>query len=550
MNRGVMQYETGAVQAARGMKRAWGVLFFLALSIYLPDLLSASSSLTWFEKGLSCLNSRRFEEAISAFSEAIEEDPRSAEAYINRGIAWYHKGEPDHAIADFKRALEIDPEFEKAYYNRAVAWEKKGEDDRALADYTRALEINPRHAEAYNSRGLILHRRGEYDGAISDYTRAIRAKPDFGEAYRNRGAAWHHKGNYDRALADYSKALELDPSDAGAYNNRGFILYRKGHYDRALADFSEALKVRPRYADAYAGRGMVWYGKGEYDRALSDYRKALELDPDYGEVYNRIAWLLAACPDSRYRDGVRAVAYARKAVALSPEVSFMDTLAAAYAEAGDFERALSVQKKAIALLTEQGDGGSLKEYEERLYAYEARRAWRQGRAKGSVSKGAEVQAVPGRNEARPYTIQVSSYRDRDKANRVAMRLREKGDPAFTCHTKIPGKGEWYRIFIGSYCTLQEARNAALELERRRFRHVIVSKLPYAVQVSLSESGETLEKLEKELWSKGYTAYCLPVPGKGGSQKRLLIGAFHTRKEALAQSEKLRRAGFVPKIVVR
>jgi tetratricopeptide (TPR) repeat protein/cell division septation protein DedD len=519
----------------------------------------------WFDRGLALLKSLQYDEAIQAFSKVIEEDPSHADAYHHRGTAWHRKGDYERAITDYSRALEINPEFARAYGNRGAAWQQQGNDDRALADYRTALDLNPRQAGVYNNRGLIWHRKGDYDRAIADYTEALKINPRYGQAYANRGAARQQKGDYDGALDDYGKALEIHPGHAGAYNNRGLIYFRRGDYDRALADYTRAIEIQSRYADAYNGRGMVWYEKGDYARALSDYARALEINPRYAQVYNRLAWILATCQDDRYRDGAKALQYAQRAVALNPEASFLDTLAAAQAEAGHFEDAVDTEKRAMAMLGGQGRAEDLNAYRERLATYLAKRPWRVER-RGRTEKKEQVAAETRREAAQdlrdpaqktgavpekpyPYTIQVSSYRDRDKANHMAMQLRKKGHRAFTCHVRLPEKGDWYRVFVGVYSTREAANKAVRLLREGRFRNTLVLNMPYAIRVGLSESQEELQKLERGLWSKGYTAYTLPAPARSGALQ-LLIGAFGTEKKADAMAGELKRAGFRPTVVRR
>ena len=128
---------------------------------------------------------------------------------------------------------------------------------------------------------------------------------------------------------------------------------------------------------AYYNRGIAYSKKGQYEKAISDYNKAIEINPGDAGPYNDLAWLLATCPDARYRDGVKAVELAQKAVELSPRASFLDTLASAYAEVGKFEDAIITQEKAITLLKKEGKTEKLVDYMERLNSYKAHKPWRE-----------------------------------------------------------------------------------------------------------------------------------------------------------------------------
>lgn len=80
--------------------------------------------------------------------------------------------------------------------------------------------------------------------------------------------------------------------------------------------------------------------KKEYQKAIKDFHKAIRVDPQRPAAYGELAWLLATSPDEKVRDGKKAWEYAKKAHELDPEdAAYMDKLAAAFAECGDFEQA-------------------------------------------------------------------------------------------------------------------------------------------------------------------------------------------------------------------
>ena len=162
------------------------------------------------------------------------------------------------------------------------------------------------------------------------------------------------------------------------YNNRGLTYYQKGHYEKAISAFTKAIEINPTYERTYSIRGLAYAGKGQYDKAISDINKAIEMNPSDAEAYNNLAWILATCPDARYRNGNEAAELAEKSVNLVLHSQNLDTLAAAYAEAGKFEHAITTQEKAIAQLKKEGGEKKLiDEFIEHLKSYSNHKPWRE-----------------------------------------------------------------------------------------------------------------------------------------------------------------------------
>ena len=91
---------------------------------------------------------------------------------------------------------------------------------------------------------------------------------------------------------------------------------------------------------AHNNLGTALGEKGQIDEAIRQYQEAIRLKPDYAPAQNNLAWLLATCPQAALRNGVKAVGLAREVDRLSgaKDPGYLDTLAAAFAEAGQFPR--------------------------------------------------------------------------------------------------------------------------------------------------------------------------------------------------------------------
>jgi tetratricopeptide (TPR) repeat protein len=229
------------------------------------------------DTGTVHLQKGEYDLAISEFNKALEINPRDANAYYNRGLAYWHEGKFDQAILDYSKAIEINPGLAEAYINRGSAYSKKKQYDQAISDYDKALERNPNLEVAYNNRGLAYLNTKRYDQAISDFNKALEIDPKDAEAYVNRGLSYSNKSEYDRAISDYNTALEINPKDARGYTSRGTAYLHKGQPDQAITNFDRALEMDRNHALAYAFRGIAYQAKKEYARSLDDVTKAQEL---------------------------------------------------------------------------------------------------------------------------------------------------------------------------------------------------------------------------------------------------------------------------------
>lgn len=252
------------------------------------------------------------------------------------------------APAFFTEELKQDKDNPWLYQTRAAAWSLTGEYDNAVKDMTEAIRREPRSEALYLSRGSIYYWKGEHEMAIKDNTEAIRLNPKSISAFHNRGLVYYDKTEYAKAIDDYTEAIRLDPKNTPAFNSRGIVYDRKGEHNKAIDDYTEAIKLDPKNALALSNRGAVYARKGEYGRAVEDYTAAVRVEPQHMNATANSAWLLATCPEAKYRDGKKAVELAQRAVKLAGKSADWRNdvaLAAAYAESGDFQRPSSTRKR-------------------------------------------------------------------------------------------------------------------------------------------------------------------------------------------------------------
>jgi tetratricopeptide (TPR) repeat protein len=291
------------------------------------------------------------------------------------GNAWVKSGDVikvDDAPAYYAKVLRQTPSKAYAYLLRGLAWRMKHDYDNAIKDFSEAIRIEPDAHQVYQVRASAYHAVHEYDKALKDLTEAIRLAPDVGLYYNDRGCVYKSLDNYPKAHEQFNEAIRIDPKLALAYANRAVNWHVQKDYDKAMADFDKAIELDPKLTHAYNGRGYVWSKEGHYTQALRDWDESIRIAPDEPGGYSNKARLFASCESVGHRDGQMALENAKKACELSywEEWRYVATLAAAYAELGQFADAIRWQKKAIAM-NKNPEERDREEQAERLELYEA-----------------------------------------------------------------------------------------------------------------------------------------------------------------------------------
>jgi len=181
---------------------------------------------------------------------------------------------------------------------------------------------------------------------------------DPGEPEHNREAAerlfkdglemWQ-AGRLDEAQEAFGQCLSADPDYAPAYSARAGLNHWRGRDPEALEDITRALALRPDHPGDRHNRAVVLAALGRQAEAIREYESVLRLEPSSAGTLNNLAWLLATADDPALRDCSRAIDCARRSVEAVRSAPWLDTLAAAYAECGEFDLAVEIESEACAL---------------------------------------------------------------------------------------------------------------------------------------------------------------------------------------------------------
>ena len=167
---------------------------------------------------------------------------------------------------------------------------------------------------------------------------------------------WLQKPNHVLEGIGYSRvAVAVRPQSAPALMCLGLGYAFLGEHDQAIACYRKSIELDPKYGRAHSGLGLALWKQGKLDEAIASYRKAIELDPEDAHAHNNLAWLLATCPEAKFRDAKRAVELAKRAVELNrQEGDNWKTLGVAHYRAGSWKDAVAGLEKSMEL----GKGGA------------------------------------------------------------------------------------------------------------------------------------------------------------------------------------------------
>ena len=312
-------------------------------------LLLTLAILTWRQ-------SRQYANIETLWRTTIARNPNCWMAESNLGLMLSEQGAVDEGIAHFEKVLQLRPTDSGGYANLANALLRKGLIDEAMAQFQTAILISPNDANAQTNLGGALLERGRIDEAIEYFTKALELRPDHANAHNNLGKALLQKGDIDGAIREYQKTLDLQFDHSDSHYNIGQALRRKGQIDDAIAEYRKALELRPDHANAHNNLANALRQKGLVKEAVQHYEAALKSEPGSILVQNNLAWLLATSADPTVRNGARAVELAERAARLTRgnDPVILHTLAAAYAEKGQFSQAIAAAQQALKIADEQG----------------------------------------------------------------------------------------------------------------------------------------------------------------------------------------------------
>lgn len=316
----------------------------------------------------------RLDEEAVVLKDLVEIDGYFAEARSRQAFLLMVQGKPDEAVLSYRELLRDLPGNARARLLLARALAAQGKFDEALPEFREALRADPGLYEALSDLTRHLVARGDTRAAIDACRRNARERPgDAGPRLLLAGLL-ERAGDSSAAIAAYREATEVDPSSIEARQRYGMQLERIGSPADATAYHRSQLEIDPERPGNHYLLAFALTREGRSEEAIAELRNELDRNPSVRLANVALARILCTDPDPSLRDGPLALALAHRAVILAPDdpVSY-DTLAAAYAETGDFDLAVEAEMKAIRLAGVKGgrEASRVRGYQGRLERYRA-----------------------------------------------------------------------------------------------------------------------------------------------------------------------------------
>ncbi len=322
----------------------------------------------------------RLKAALADFDAALKLDETDAPTEHLRGLALLELNQPEEAEKAFTHSLELDDKNTKTIAQRARARIALKKFEAALEDLTRGIEREPNDTGLLLLRARVRQMLNQPDEAQKDVEAALKKRPGMPAGLEFRALLAANTGDYQQALADCEELLKLAPDNTQLLVQMGMLHAIAKQPRKAIERYTTALdKFKGEEKDKYfilRSRGDAYLGVGKHAEAIADFEAAYKDKPKDSGLLNNLAWVLATSPDDKIRDGKRAIELAKAACEeteyKAPHI--MSTLAAAYAEAGDWDEAQKTIARALELKPSEEH---LDQLQKEQKSYEKKEPWRE-----------------------------------------------------------------------------------------------------------------------------------------------------------------------------
>lgn len=263
----------------------------------------------------------------------------------NRRNEMYHND-----IKFWQENAKIEPASLRAHSNLAHIFMLNGDYKDALVHYKGALAALPNDISIIRDLGSAYLALGELDQAKEQYEKVLSIDPNHITATYYLANVLFRQNDFSSAKERYIQVIKSNSTDSiSARNNLGLILIKEEKLEEAKKVFQEIINLDPNYENALVNLTKLLYRLDKFDEAVNCYEKVIASDPNNAVAMKELAWLLATIDRDQFRDGPKAIQLANQACQLTnyKKSDPLLALSAAFAQTGDFKKALETAKRAF-----------------------------------------------------------------------------------------------------------------------------------------------------------------------------------------------------------
>lgn len=296
-------------------------------------------------------------EDLQAVLEINPTNRAAAEAAVTQLAA---QDRTKEALELLSKSIEASPS-EGLYRLRAILYRMEGDEDKAFADLNKALAMQPRDPVALLQRAEVFLSKGDIASAKQDLKSASALAPQVAaadQAIRVRMLIAAEEERYTDAISEMTELVSRSPANVYLQLNLANLYSADKRPRKAIEALGDALDQNPDNVELLRSRADTLLSVGDHGKAIADYETALEfVDDDSSElsgILNNLSWVLATSPKDEVRDAAKALKYGRRAAKVTDHKMphILSTLAAAFAESGNFKKAVQWSAKAVKLSEE------------------------------------------------------------------------------------------------------------------------------------------------------------------------------------------------------
>jgi tetratricopeptide (TPR) repeat protein len=371
--------------------------------------------------------SGKWKEAVADFDKAIAAEPKQLATYQMEAELLIKLKKLPEALAVLEKGHAAIPNNIELLFAKGQILIAQSKYKEAAVELTKALAIDGANLQILELRAALYEQLGEKANALADIDKILQVKPGQAKYMHMRAALLADSGKYDLALKELQSLRRLDPEDSLTLLQMGMLYSTMKKYDKAVDIYTRMLADRPDDVEAIRGRGDALLNIGKRSGAVADYERALKLEPHDVGILNNFAWVLATAPEDNLRDGRRAIVLATDACKQTKyqEDYILSTLAAAYAETGDFESARKYSAQSLdAKSSDHAEPTRKDELKKELESYKANKPWRESLPlPEDAKKAGETKAAAGGKSGDAATAndpQKSSAAKKQKKKKKAV----------------------------------------------------------------------------------------------------------------------------------